>query len=222
MNLTTQHLRSLLVALGLLFASASVQATTVNVSSGSCDGSVVGQTCALDALIGDPDNLLFPSLTGLELLYRADSFFDSEDLSLLSTTPSVEAGTYRDSYSTEFGWGSVADAYSSALISYDGSSATPITECLTITCYLVVRGETDRNPSAYLFNLALNGWDGDANKDMPLNLTGFWLTSPGAAISHVAIYGSSLSPSPIPVPAALWLFGTALIGFIGISRRTKV
>jgi hypothetical protein len=28
--------------------------------------------------------------------------------------------------------------------------------------------------------------------------------------------------SPIPVPAAFWLFGTALIGFIGVSRRRKV
>jgi hypothetical protein len=27
---------------------------------------------------------------------------------------------------------------------------------------------------------------------------------------------------PVPVPAAVWLFGTALIGFIGMSRRTKV
>jgi len=27
---------------------------------------------------------------------------------------------------------------------------------------------------------------------------------------------------PIPVPAAVWLFGTALVGFIGISRRRKV
>ncbi len=28
--------------------------------------------------------------------------------------------------------------------------------------------------------------------------------------------------SPIPVPAAVWLFGTALIGFIGLSRRRKI
>jgi hypothetical protein len=27
---------------------------------------------------------------------------------------------------------------------------------------------------------------------------------------------------PVPVPAAVWLFGTALIGFVGMSRRTKV
>ena len=28
--------------------------------------------------------------------------------------------------------------------------------------------------------------------------------------------------NPVPVPAAVWLFGTALIGFIGLSRRRKV
>ena len=29
-------------------------------------------------------------------------------------------------------------------------------------------------------------------------------------------------PSPVPVPAAIWLFGSALIGFVGISRRTSI
>jgi hypothetical protein len=29
-------------------------------------------------------------------------------------------------------------------------------------------------------------------------------------------------PSPVPIPAAAWLFGTALIGFVGFSRRRKV
>lgn len=33
---------------------------------------------------------------------------------------------------------------------------------------------------------------------------------------------SIVSPSAVPVPAAVWLFGTALIGFVGISRRRKV
>jgi len=28
--------------------------------------------------------------------------------------------------------------------------------------------------------------------------------------------------NPVPVPAAVWLFGTALIGFVGMSRRRKV
>jgi hypothetical protein len=29
-------------------------------------------------------------------------------------------------------------------------------------------------------------------------------------------------PSAVPVPAAVWLFGTALIGFVGMSRRRKI
>jgi hypothetical protein len=40
----------------------------------------------------------------------------------------------------------------------------------------------------------------------------------GGGFSHYTEFGVS----PVPVPAAIWLFGTALIGFIGISRRTKV
>jgi len=39
------------------------------------------------------------------------------------------------------------------------------------------------------------------------------------SISYVALYGNV---SAIPVPAAFWLFGTALLGFIGLSRSTRV
>jgi hypothetical protein len=38
-------------------------------------------------------------------------------------------------------------------------------------------------------------------------------------LSHFSIYTSG---SINPVPAALWLFGTALISFVGVSRKTKV
>jgi hypothetical protein len=36
------------------------------------------------------------------------------------------------------------------------------------------------------------------------------------------IVALSISVSPVPVPAAVWLFGTALIGFVGMSRKTSV
>ena len=29
-------------------------------------------------------------------------------------------------------------------------------------------------------------------------------------------------PSEIPIPAAAWLFGAALLGFVGYSRRRKL
>jgi hypothetical protein len=33
---------------------------------------------------------------------------------------------------------------------------------------------------------------------------------------------SAMKVSPVPVPTAFWLFGTALIGFVGLSRRTSL
>ncbi len=38
--------------------------------------------------------------------------------------------------------------------------------------------------------------------------------------SHWTEYGPAVSQ--VPVPAAIWLFGTALVGFIGVSRRRVV
>jgi hypothetical protein len=32
----------------------------------------------------------------------------------------------------------------------------------------------------------------------------------------------NINVSAVPVPAAIWLFGTALIGFVGMSRRTSI
>lgn len=39
--------------------------------------------------------------------------------------------------------------------------------------------------------------------------------------SEVDFDNVQLSVSAVPVPAAIWLFGTALVGFVGISRRRK-
>jgi len=42
------------------------------------------------------------------------------------------------------------------------------------------------------------------------------------AYKNEEFYLSGMAVSAVPVPAAVWLFGTALIGFIGYSRRTNV
>ena len=36
------------------------------------------------------------------------------------------------------------------------------------------------------------------------------------------MYLAGMTVNPVPVPAAFWLFGSALFGFIAVSRRTKV
>ena len=43
-----------------------------------------------------------------------------------------------------------------------------------------------------------------------------------ADIDAVGAISSAPPVNPVPIPAAAWLFGTALIGFIGMSRRRKV
>jgi hypothetical protein len=43
-----------------------------------------------------------------------------------------------------------------------------------------------------------------------LTLAGRGIIDPGTGLN------------PVPVPAAVWLFGTALMGFVGMSRRRKV
>ena len=36
----------------------------------------------------------------------------------------------------------------------------------------------------------------------------------------IANHGNA-TPSPVPIPAAAWLFGSALVGLVGIGRRKK-
>ena len=47
-----------------------------------------------------------------------------------------------------------------------------------------------------------------------LGLTEGW----GAALDNVSV----LAANPVPIPAAIWLFGTALIGLLGFGRRKAV
>jgi len=42
------------------------------------------------------------------------------------------------------------------------------------------------------------------------------------AFNNEQFYLSGMAVSAVPVPAAVWLFGTALLGFIGYGRRTSV
>lgn len=36
---------------------------------------------------------------------------------------------------------------------------------------------------------------------------------------HGTIYEAKLNPSPVPVPAAVWLFGSGLVGLLGFNRK---
>jgi len=78
-----------------------------------------------------------------------------------------------------------------------------------IVGYLVVKAGP--NFAVYEYNDVITG-------NMPN--TGLWDTSDlsNKGMSHITAYQASV----VPVPAAIWLFGSGLIGLVGFTRRKKV
>ena len=122
------------------------------------------------------------------------------DLYYKNDHPSAEEGPFASSYDTTY-TNSPSDP-EDALIGYTGGSSISCPEC-----FLLVK-DGNQDPIWYIFDIGT--WNG--TDDIVLN--GFWPAQ--GAISHVSIYGSA-----VPVPAAVWLFGSGLLGLIGIARRKK-
>jgi len=76
-------------------------------------------------------------------------------------------------------------------------------------------GTTDNNIARLdIFDLALfsSALDGDTNFSIQTNINDGW------ALDYMRL---KMIVSPVPIPAAVWLFGTALIGLVGFSKRRK-
>jgi hypothetical protein len=53
--------------------------------------------------------------------------------------------------------------------------------------------------------------------------SGLWIEAvTDTVVDPFALFSITLQPTVIPIPAAVWLFGTGLLGLIGISRRRKI
>lgn len=180
-----------------VLASPGVQGSTITFTPGDCDGTAPDLTCWTtndnSSLKADELEALVGTSADLLLLYKQD-------------VGGGESGLFTGSYETSFS-NSELDP-TDALIEFIAGNDPIICD----ECYLLIK-DGNHSPAQYIFDLAILGWDGM----MTLALEGFWPA--GGAISHVSIWGTL---AVIPIPAAFWLFGTALIGFIGISRRTAV
>ena len=108
----------------------------------------------------------------------------------------------------------------SGTILFDSASGNSMT--LTVGSQTFTASDDDRflsgSPSITLDGFGLLGFDylASTSEYFSSYLTGF--------DDGDSLYGewqTTVAISPVPVPAALWLFGSGLIGLIGISRRRQ-
>jgi hypothetical protein len=139
------------------------------------------------------------------------------DIEALTGATNLES-LYKENVGDGFDTGSFATSYKTT---FDNSPLDPEDALIELisgmdpitcgVCFLLVK-DGDQSPAQYIFDLSAAGMINS------ISLKGFWPDQ--GAISHIEILGTSISE--VPVPAAIWLFGTALIGFAGMARRTKV
>jgi hypothetical protein len=188
------------VALAGVLSMGSASATTYT-STGSCEFTDIvanADACfgSIDANVSDSESLLNNNTFGTDI-----GLFGHTDWDFLTkqNTPGGLSGTniglFVDETSTGVGTWSVN---SGALDIFD-RVVFILKAGNTFSSYLYAPGSDAGNSGSW-------SWTTSALEDKNL--------------SHFSIYTNEISP--VPVPAAIWLFGTALLGFISMSRRTKV
>lgn len=73
--------------------------------------------------------------------------------------------------------------------------------------------ETGLDSSMAFYYVNLDPADGTAETLKPNLMPGSWMLSSNGVLTY------SAGPAPVPVPAAVWLLGSALVGLVGIARR---
>ncbi len=95
----------------------------------------------------------------------------------------------------------------------------------TISSPFIIALKAGNEYSAYLFKTFGDLVNGDGGTFLISFLNNGGQT-PG--LSHMSIYttdsdipGTNIFGNPVPLPAALWLFGPALLGFMGLRKKVK-
>jgi hypothetical protein len=86
---------------------------------------------------------------------------------------------------------------------------------LGVSFLLLVSGQVG---ASFLYGIGRGGSSGDHIKSIDID------TGVSTRLFSVPLFqtsGLAIPPNPIPIPAAIWLFGTALIGLVGFSRKSK-
>jgi hypothetical protein len=166
---------------------------------------------------------IFFDMTGLPASQSAELSFLFDDLDLINKNDPT--GFFESISLSYWNWNTGTNAF----------DATPVSVVGTITTAGV-----SPDPVIDAVDDNLITWDLDLLALGALNASaqsvnqGFWIQlgfgskyvdsngNPKTGTNTPEYLAAELTVSPVPVPAAVWLFGTALIGFVGMSRRTKI
>ena len=142
------------------------------------------------------DSLCFANVGLTPLAYGVDLLLKSND-------PDYEYGPFEDDYKFN---GSHTSSNNKIMI--EKAKATPLT---CPDCFLVLYGADEEDP---IWTIDISAWDGTS----VLHINDFYLgDGDKIGVSKVELYGVSA----VPIPAAVWLFGSGLLGLVGVARRKK-
>lgn len=155
-------------------------------------------------------------------------------IDFLSST--INDATQEDYFSFKVDTAGDVNLYTSALAPFDtfltfwsASSATPTTADLTLL------GSNDNTTTLSGFESGFNVKDaqlkfslvagdyfaritaiGSTPFDYDFNVDTTNIAGTGAVISN---FTAAVAPAAVPLPAAVWMFGTGLMGFLGLAKR---
>ena len=203
-------LAGLLLMISMQSQAALFTFDCITDNSGSCDS--VASLLSLDITASGLDDTLFTFSVadGANLAVKSIYFDDGNDLLAGLTSAFSYSDVDEVAFQTITSGGNLPAGNSIGFVSTLSTDATP--------------------PSGDDKNGIDNGeWLGItfAGLDSSLLLSAIALGDFNIGLHMGSLEGgyseaASLSVSTVPVPAAIWLFGTGLLGFVGMSRRTEV
>lgn len=199
-----------LTALGLLSVPANAATVSTHLAGNDCAGVFNGsQPGFKNCVIAIDGIVLSPVIAKYEV----------DDAGAV-TNIAINDNSYPSIDGSEFGISYVDGGTSSGSWSYNGTAPDP-----NVKFWSAKAGNG--------FNLFWNVddsevLDGGACKSSTFNLacllaaqhttSGDWHTPGNKSLSHITFYNSGV----VPVPAAVWLFGSGLLGLVGVARRRRV
>jgi hypothetical protein len=123
--------------------------------------------------------------------------------------------------------GSVSNGTAVTLLSgsWDSSQVVSLYTLSDGTMKIMFGGFNDSKNEMLLSLLRIDSYQ-DSNHMIPgfvggLNLQFLVPAGSASASCSAQVYSGDVTNSSVPIPAAAWLFGSGILGFIGIRRRTK-